>query len=357
MKPSRPLPGPLARRLRGVCRIATGRDIQVYRSRRQSAQVGKPLFTRKILKRHVEKWRAAVASGEPFESEVRFRRAADAQYRWFLTRAVPLRDARGKILKWYGISTDIEDRRTRQNELQAELAHINRVSTMGELAASLAHELRQPIAATITNANTCFRWLRRDQPDLEKACEATTRIVEDQKRAADMIERLRSLYKKSAPKREVVEMNEIVHEMVVLLWGEANRYAVSMRTDLAADLPKITADRVQLQQVLMNLMLNAIEAMKETGGVLTSQVATRRGRATADLSQRHGRRITSRARRIRSSMHSLRPKRRAPAWGWRSAVPSSSRTVAVCGQRANDGRGATFYFTLPSERTHSKLTA
>ena len=217
-----------------------------------------------------------MASGEPFENEVRFRRAADAQYRWFLTRAVPLRDARGKILKWYGTSTDIEDRE-RAKQLQAELAHINRVTTMGELAASLAHELRQPIAATVMNANACFRWLKRDKPDLEEACEATSRIVEDQNRAAEMIDRLRSLYKKSPPKRELVEVNEIVHEMVVLLRGEANRYAVSMRTDLAAELPKITADRVQLQQVLMNLMLNAIEAMKETGGVLTVKSQLRRG--------------------------------------------------------------------------------
>ena len=140
---------------------------------------------------------------------------------------------------------------------------------MGELTASLAHELKQPIAATITNANACFRWLKRDKPDLEEACAATSRIVVEQKRAAEIIDHLRSLYKKSDPERELVEMNEIVHEMVVLLRGEADRHAVSMRTDLAADLPKITADRVQLQQVLMNLMLNAIEAMKETGGVLT----------------------------------------------------------------------------------------
>ena len=93
--------------------------------------------------------------------------------------------------------------------------------------------------------------------------------MEDGKRAADIIDRLRSFYKKAPPQRELVEVNEIVKEMVVLLRGEAHRYGVSIRTDLAADLPKITADRVQLQQVLMNLMLNAIEAMKETGGVLT----------------------------------------------------------------------------------------
>jgi C4-dicarboxylate-specific signal transduction histidine kinase len=191
-----------------------------------------------------------------------------------LSRAVPLRDGKGKIIKWYGISTDIEDRKRAEEEretLRQDLAHMNRVTTMGELTASLSHELKQPIAASVMNANACLRWLMRDQPDLDEARQAANRIVEDGKRAGEIIERLRLLYKKSPPKRELVEVNETVGEMVMLLRGEANRYAVSIRADLAADLPKITADRVQLQQVLMNLMLNGIEAMKETGGILTVQ--------------------------------------------------------------------------------------
>src|SRR6202007_1639783 len=121
----------------------------------------------KDLKRHAEKWRASVTNSEPFENEVRYRRAADGQYRWFLARAVPLRDARGKVVKWYGTSTDIEDRK-RAEQLQAELAHINRVSTMGELTASLSHEIRQPIGATVINANTCISLLEREKPDLKE---------------------------------------------------------------------------------------------------------------------------------------------------------------------------------------------
>jgi PAS domain S-box-containing protein len=224
------------------------------------------------LKRHLEKWRASLASGEPFENEVRYRRAVDGQYRWFLARAVPLRDQRGKILKWYGISTDIEDRKRAEEErerLKADLAHVNRISMLGELAASVSHELKQPIAAAMTNAKTCMRWLKREQPDVDEAIEATSRIVNDGTRATEIIDRLRSLYKKDLPQRELVEVNEIIREMVELLRAEANQYAVSIRTDLVADLPKITADRVQLQQVFMNLILNAIEAMKETGGLLT----------------------------------------------------------------------------------------
>jgi PAS domain S-box-containing protein len=307
------------------------------------------------VKRYAEKWRASVATGEPFENEVRFRRAADAQYRWFLTRAVPLRDARGKILKWYGISTDIEDRE-RAKQLQADLAHINRVTTMGELTASLAHELKQPIAATVMNANVCFRWLKRDKPDLEEACAATKRIVEDQKRAADMIERLRSLYKKSPPKRELVQVNEIVHEMVVLMRGEANRYAVSIRTDLAADLPRITADPVQLQQVLMNLMLNAIEAMKETGGVLTvkSQLDGD-DQLLISISDMGVGLPAEKADQIFDAFFTTKTQ------GSGMGLAISRSIIESHGGRlwatANDGWGATFHFTLPSERTDSKLAA
>src|SRR5579864_1876055 len=126
------------------------------------------------LKRHWEKWCASLASGEPFENEVRYRRAADGQYRWFLSRAVPLRDEHGKILKWYGVSTDIEDRKRAEEErekLRADLAHVNRVSMLGELAASVSHELKHPIAAAMTNARTCLRWLKREQPDVNEAIE------------------------------------------------------------------------------------------------------------------------------------------------------------------------------------------
>jgi PAS domain S-box-containing protein len=221
------------------------------------------------LDEHVKKWQRSLASGEPFENEAR-RRSASDEYRWFLVRAVPLRDAHGNILKWYGTLTDIEDRkkaeqeRERLRQLEADLAHGNRVSTMGELAASLSHELRQPIAAAITNAKTCLRWLAREQPDMEQAREATMRIVKDGNRAAEIIEHLRSFYKKGAPlERELVDVNEVVREILDLLRSETSRYSICMRTELAAELPKVTADRVQLQQIVMNLMMNGIDAMKD----------------------------------------------------------------------------------------------
>src|SRR6266853_5017867 len=158
------------------------------------------------------------------------------------------------------------EERERLRQAQADLAHINRVTTMGELTASLAHEIRQPISAAVTNAKTCLRWLRRDEADVAEACEAASRLVKDVTRAADIIGRISSLFKKGALQRELVDVNELIREMIVLLRSEASRYSISIGTELAEDLPKVMADRVQLQQVLMNLMLNGIDAMKETSG-------------------------------------------------------------------------------------------
>jgi len=151
-------------------------------------------------------------------------------------------------------------------ESQAELARVSRVTTMGELTASLAHEVNQPIAAAVTNANTCLRWLGRDHPDVEEARAAAMRIVKDGTRAAEIVKRIRLLFKKSAPERELVEVNEAIREMIVLLRSEATRYNITVRMELAADLPAIVGDRVQLQQVLMNLIVNSIDAMKEVDG-------------------------------------------------------------------------------------------
>jgi PAS domain S-box-containing protein len=151
-------------------------------------------------------------------------------------------------------------------QAQADLAHVSRVTTMGELTASLAHEVNQPIAAALTNANTCLRWLTREHPDLEEAREAASRIVKDATRAAGIISRVRLLYKKSTPQREMVDVNEAIREMIILLRSEVTRYTITVRMELAADIPRIMGDRVQLQQVLMNLILNSIDAMKDVDG-------------------------------------------------------------------------------------------
>ena len=150
-------------------------------------------------------------------------------------------------------------------EAQTDLARVSRVTTMGELTASLAHEVNQPIAAAVTNANTCLRWLTRDLPDVEEARAAAMRIVKDGTRAAEIVSRIRQVFKKGTSERELVDVNDIIREMTVLLRGETTRYNIIVGMELAADLPQVMADRVQLQQVLMNLMINGTEAMKDTG--------------------------------------------------------------------------------------------
>jgi PAS domain S-box-containing protein len=312
-------------------------------------KVGEVAIHPEDLDRSKRRLGASFASGELFEDEMRFRRT-DGEYRWFLSRAVPLRDNRGKVVKWYGAATDIQDRK-RAEELQAELAHTNRVSTMGELVASISHDLAQPITVTTANARASLRWLQHDPPDLAEVRTGTERIMEAGSLAAEIINRLRSLYKKSYPKRELVTTNEVIGEMILLLRCEANEHGVSIRTELAADLPKITADRVQLQQVLMNLMLNGIEAMKETGGVLT--VKTGRGESAQVLVSISDMGVglpTGKTDEIFNAFFTTKPQGSGMGLAIsRSIVESHGGHLWAT---ANDGRaGATFHFTLPTEAT------
>jgi PAS domain S-box-containing protein len=311
------------------------------------------------LARYVERRQALVASGEPFEHEVRFRRAADGEYRWFLSRSVPLRDSGGKIVKWYGISTDIEDRKRAENEgerlrqLEADLAHVNRVSMLGEMAASLAHEIKQPIAAAITTANSCIEWLAQEPPNLDRARAAAARIDKYGSRAAEIIDRIRSFYKKSPPQRELLDINGIIHEMLTLLKGEAYRSSVVMRTDLSAEVPKIMVDRVQLQQVFMNLMLNAIEAMADSGGELTVKSELQDGELEFSVSDTGVGLPMEKIDQIFSAFFTTKPQ------GSGMGLAISRSIVESHGGRlwatANDGHGATFHFSLPTQVTESAL--
>jgi C4-dicarboxylate-specific signal transduction histidine kinase len=173
-------------------------------------------------------------------------------------------------VQFVGSSTDITERKRAEEALrqaQTDLAHASRVTTMGELTASLAHEVNQPIAAAITDANTCLRWLTRDQPDLEEAREAASRMAKDATRAADIITRIRLLFRKASPQPELVDVNEVIREMIVLLRSEVRRYSISVRPELAEGVLPVMGDRVQLQQVVMNLMVNGIDAMKDVDGM------------------------------------------------------------------------------------------
>jgi PAS domain S-box-containing protein len=212
--------------------------------------------------RVLKAWRGSVLNGTPYEQEERHR-GADGQYRWFLARGVPLRDSEGRIVRWYGTNTDIEDRKRAEwalQETQAGLSHVTRVTAMGELAAAIAHEVNQPLTAIVTNANFCLRQFASATVNSDKLREAISEIVNDGTRASAVISRIRALLQKSAPERVVVDVNQIIQEVTMLLRRELTR--VSLRTDLSPDLPRVSGDRVQLQQVLINLVMNGIDAMR-----------------------------------------------------------------------------------------------
>jgi PAS domain S-box-containing protein len=427
------------------------------------------------LVRYVGEWQAAVATGEPMESEARVRRM-DGDYRWLLIRNVPLRDELGNIVNWYGTSIDIEERHRAEDalrrseafqseaqrlsktgsfgwsvstgeilwseetfrifqydrttkptvelilqrvhpedavhvkqtiesasmngkdfeheyrlvmpdnsvkhvhvvahalsdksgrieyvgavkdvteskgaeealrEAQANLARVSRVTTVGELTASLAHEIKQPIAAAVTNAQTCLRWLGRDQPDVAEAREAAERNIKDVTRASDIISSISLLFKKGALQRELVDVNELIREMIVLLRSEASRYAISIRTELAEDLPKVMADRVQLQQVFMNLMLNGIDAMKGTSGgsELTIKSKSADGQLLISVSDTGVGLPPERADQIFRAFFTTKDN------GTGMGLPISRSIIESHGGRlwatGTPGSGATFQFTLP----------
>ena len=235
-------------------------------------------------------------------------------------------------------------------EAQAELARVSRVTTMGELTASLAHEVNQPIAAAVTNANTCVRWLTRDHPDVEEARAAAIRIVKDSTRAAEIISRVRLLFKKGTPQRELVDVNEVVREMIVLLRGEASRHNILVGTELAADLPQIVGDRVQLQQVLMNLMLNGIEAMKDVDGkrelVIKSQRAENE-EVLVSVSDTGVGLPVQQADQIFKAFFTTKPQGTGMGLSISHSIIESHGGRLWAGENAP--RGASFYFTLPTK--------
>jgi PAS domain S-box-containing protein len=268
--------------------------------------------------------------------------------------AHPVLSQSGELVEMIGTTIDVterkraEEERERLRQLEADLAHMNRVTMLGELASSLAHELNQPIAAAITSANACLRWLARNPPDLERARAAATRIENDGSRAAEIIQRLRAFYKTGAPpKRELVDLNQVAGEMLALLRNEADRHAISLRTELALQLPQIMADRVQLQQVLMNLLLNGIEAMTDGAGELVIRShSTEDGFLRISVSDTGVGLPSEKLDRIFSAFYTTKPQ------GTGMGLAISRSIIEAHGGRmwatANAERGATFHFTLPA---------
>jgi PAS domain S-box-containing protein len=293
-----------------------------------------------------------VRSGQGFSFETRNLRAQDGTYRWHLQQAVVLRDADGRVLKFVGTSTDIDDQKRAEEALrqaQSELARINRVTTMGELAASLAHEVNQPISGAITNANVCLLKLQQNTPDLDGVRLAVARMVRDTRRAADVIDRIRSQFKRAVVSQEVLDTNEIIQETVSILRDEVVRHNISVRTELAESLPPIIGDRVQMQQVMMNLIINGIEAMKDVDGardmVLQSQ-RTEDGQVLVSVSDTGVGFIQELAERLFAPFFTTKPG--GTGMGLRicrSIVESHSGRLWA---DKNEGPGATFAFSIPA---------
>lgn len=244
-----------------------------------------------------------------------------------------------------------ERKRTEEalRDVQADLAHVSRVMTMGELTASLAHEIRQPISAAVTDAHTCLRWLGHDQPNIEEAREATSRVVKDTTRAAEIISRIGSIFKKGEPKRELIDVNAVIQEMIPLLQNEANRYLLSIQTSLAPNLPQVTADRVQLQQVLMNLVLNGIDAMKEmdrAGRLTITSQEHRDGQLVVAVSDMGKGLPSGETNQIFKAFFSTKPQ------GTGMGLTISRSIIESHGGRLwaipNPEAGTTFFFSLPS---------
>ena len=249
-----------------------------------------------------------------------------------------------------------EEERARLRQLEADLARMNRVTMMGELAASLNHEIKQPIAAAVMHANACARWLGRDVADVAAARASTSAMVAAATRANEIIERVRSLYWRETTQQELVQLNEIVREMTILLGDTAKRNSISIRTELDPALPATTADRIQLQQVLMNLMLNGIEAMQDMGGELT--VTSNRnedGQLLISISDTGSGLPSSESERIFEAFFTTKPQ------GTGMGLSISRRIIESHGGRLsaspNTGRGATFQFTLPCEVAASPAVA
>jgi PAS domain S-box-containing protein len=292
---------------------------------------------------------------ESSDFEVDFRIVLpDGSTKYIRSVGHPVFSPSGEVVEFVGTGIDMTERRQAEKErerlrqVQADLAHISRATTMGELTASLAHEINQPIAAAATDAKTCLRWLAREQPDIGEARESAVRMVNAVTRAADIISRLRQLFKKGAPQTDFVDVSEVIHEMVVMLRSEASRHSVSILTELSKDLPRVVADRVQLQQVLMNLMLNGIEAMQDAKAerqLTIRSLIAERGQLLISVTDTGPGVSPEQADRIFNAFFTTKPQ------GTGMGLSISRSIVESHGGRlwatSNLGRGVTFSFTFP----------
>ena len=325
------------------------------------SELGKTRWEVPYLEPDAEAWRKhreMLDAHLPFRDFELARPAPDGSKRYVSVSGLPVFDETGRFVGYRGVGRHITERRRAEEALramQAELAHANRVTTMGELSASIAHEVNQPIAATVTNAQAALRWLRAQPPDLDEVRASLSRIVEDGKRAGNVISGIRALINKVPPRKDRFDLNEAILEMIVLTRSEVFKHGISLRTELAPGLPGVDGDRTQLQQVILNLVLNAIEAM---GGI---DAGARELRISTEREAAGGVLVTVRdsgpgldptdTERVFKAFYTTKPK------GMGMGLAICRSMVEAHGGRmwasANEPGGAVFQFTLPLERDES----
>jgi PAS domain S-box-containing protein len=293
----------------------------------------------------------AIASGEPYDFEARVRRF-DGVYRWLQVRGLPLRDTSGQIVRWYVLLSDVDDRRRAEDAIdkaRSELARVARVMTMSELTASIAHEVNQPLSGIITNASTCLRMLDASPPNIDGARETAKRTIRDGNRAAEVITRLRAMFSKREFTLEPMNLNEAAREVIALSLSDLQRNRVALRLELADELPLVMGDRIQLQQVILNLLRNASEAMAEVDARPRQLVVRTEPESEARV------RVTVRDAGVgldRQSLDKLFDAFYTTKHGGMGIGLSISRSIIErhdgrMWAEPNDGPGATFAFSIP----------
>jgi PAS domain S-box-containing protein len=297
----------------------------------------------------------SIASGIPYQIEQRLRRY-DGEYRWFDNRGVPIRDDSGRIVRWYVLLTDIDDRTQALavlQQMQSDFAHINRVSMMGELTASLAHEVLHPIATARNNARAGMRFLEKSPPNLDEVREALSCIVRDADRAKDIVGRVRDHIKKAPPRRELFDLNEAASEVIAMVRSAIAKNRVSVRIRLVDEPVPVHGDRVQLQQVVENLILNAVDAMSSVEeGARGLSIRIERGQADGGVLVEVG-----------DSGPGIDPANHERVFEpfYTTKTSGVGLGLSICRSiidghggklwvSANEPRGALFHFTLPAAR-------
>jgi PAS domain S-box-containing protein len=239
------------------------------------------MFHEEDTERMRETWDEIIVTKQPRPVDARIR-SSNGEYRWFNLRQNPLLDADGNVVRWYGVVVDIEDRKRAEESLhrsQSDLAHVTRLTTIGELAVSIAHEINQPLMAIVTNAGTCLRWLQDGHKDLELARSAAERVVHDGHRAGEIVASIRAMAQRSPVRMERTDINTVLHDVLFLLRKELHSRGLQVATHTPPDALFVLGDRTQLQQVLLNLIMNSTEAMHpDEAAVVTVRCARNKDR-------------------------------------------------------------------------------